>query len=287
MRRILFTCLALIAALCAAPATGHGQITPLRQVDWYTALAQDPHITVDVSIPALDAPAVGPYITVDFGGRQVAGYPVPGDTRFGDLDGDGAEEAVINVVSGGTAGQTGLLVFHQSDGGPLLVAVLDGYKMGARIVDDRLVVAVASYAGFEPNCCPSAILTTTYALGSDGLVAVSTSEERLPIQAITVAGYYQALDRKDFASAYAFLSPAYQATHPYDRFVAGYATTISIRAQTTDTDTPDVVHVELTATDSAADGGRVTRRFAGSWTLIWSADTHRWLLDRAEITAVG
>jgi len=286
VRRILSSCLALIAALCLAPATGRGQPTPLRSVDWFVAIAQDPHITVDPSVPALDAPAVGRYITADVGDHQVEGYPVSGDPRFGDLDGDGAEEAVINVVSGGTAGQTGLLVFHQSANGPLLVAALDGYKMYARIVNDQLVVGIASYAGFEPNCCPSAVLTTTYLLGGDGLVAVSVSEERQPVQALTVEGYYQALDGKDFANAYAFLSPAYQAAHPYDSYIAGYATTISIRARASDTDTPNVVRVELTATDSAPSGSRVTRRFIGAWTLIWGADAHRWLLDRAAIAAV-
>ena len=31
-------------------------------------------------------------------------------------------------------------------------------------------------------------------------------------------------------------------------------------------------------------GGTVTQKFKGSWTLVWSADQKRWLLDKASIT---
>ena len=41
--------------------------------------------------------------------------------------------------------------------------------------------------------------------------------------------------------------------------------------------------IKLTATDSRPGGGTITQRFKGAWTLIWSAEKKRWLLDKASI----
>ena len=47
----------------------------------------------------------------------------------------------------------------------------------------------------------------------------------------------------------------------------------------------DEVLVTLTATDRTPSGGTVSRRFGGSWSLVWSPTARRWLLDRAAISA--
>jgi hypothetical protein len=44
----------------------------------------------------------------------------------------------------------------------------------------------------------------------------------------TLASFYLALDDRDLPGAYALLSPAYQASYPYDGWVLGFATTMAV-----------------------------------------------------------
>src|SRR5262245_20403852 len=87
--------------------------TPLRQVDWPSVLAADPALVIDPQVPAPFTP-VGPYVRLvnPIGPNQppVGGFALLDDVRYGDIDGDGVEEAVILLESGGTAGVLGLLV---------------------------------------------------------------------------------------------------------------------------------------------------------------------------------
>ena len=43
--------------------------------------------------------------------------------------------------------------------------------------------------------------------------------------------------------------------------------------------------VELTAVDQT-EAGRVTRRYKGTWSLVWSPMASQWLLDSADIALV-
>lgn len=49
----------------------------------------------------------------------------------------------------------------------------------------------------------------------------------------------------------------------------------------------DEVAVRTAAVDPLPSGVTQTRRFAGTWSLIWSPEARRWLLDRADIAAVA
>jgi hypothetical protein len=259
--------------------------TPLRQVDWQQTLASDPRITVDPA--AFQLPGVtGPYVLIapqSMGADTLEGYALIDDAAFADLDGDGAEEAIIPVASGGTAGLLGIMLYHEDASGPRLVLVETGYKLSFTIEGSQLVLYQPNYVGFEPNCCPSSMTRTTTTLQGNSLVPWATEIEPNDVQEMTVSAFYRALSDRQYDDAYRFLSPTYQANNPFEVWKAGYATTQSIEVETATGAAPTDVLIELTAVDRRAGGGTVMQRFRGSWTLVWSGEQKRWLLDRARI----
>lgn len=272
------------SVVVSRPADAAG--TPLRQVDWRAVLANDPALTIDPT--AYQPPVeIGPYVQVApqyvHGSDALSGHALLDDISYGDADGDGAEEATIMLHSGGTAGVLGFLLYREGTPAPQLVLVETGYKLGVKIVNGRVQVTQPEYVGFEPNCCPSASTVTTAVLEGDRLVTVTSETTPNEAQEVTVWGFYSALSDKRFADAYAFLSPAYQQQNPFEPWKDGYATTQSIQVDTAAGAAPNEVQVELTATDRRPGGGTLTRRFRGTWTVIWSAEQKRWLLDSPSI----
>jgi LppP/LprE lipoprotein len=105
---------------------------------------------------------------------------------YGDLDGDGHDEAVVHVVctygangaedtlhvwaqtgAGRTVHEASLTEPPPSVSGPLPPAVDDV------VVDGRRVeVTWTQYAAGDPNCCPSRLATVTYELDGDRLDSV-------------------------------------------------------------------------------------------------------------------
>jgi hypothetical protein len=150
---------------------------------------------------------------------------------------------------------------------------------------NRLVIVQPYYVGFEANCCPSAIVRTLNTVQGNRLVTLTTETGPNDVQEPTVWSFYAALGDKRFDEAYEFLSPAQKASNPFDRWKAGYANTQSIEVETSPGATPNEVQIKLTSVDSRPGGGAVTQRFTGTWTLIWSAEQKRWLLDKASIRA--
>ncbi len=81
-----------------------------------------------------------------------------------------------------------------------------------------------------------------------------------------VRAYYRALDRRDFAAAWRVLSPTVrQDFGGFDRWRAGFATTLSSRPTSVTSD-GDAVELVLVARDRAACGVLV-QRFAVRWLL--------------------
>src|SRR5260221_245111 len=111
VRAVLALVLIVGLTLAAYPrAVTYAAGTPLRQVDWPSVLANDPGITIDPN--AYQMPVdIGPYISVAAPGSQqgdaLEGYASINDIKYADLDGDGAEEAVVPIESGGTGGSFG------------------------------------------------------------------------------------------------------------------------------------------------------------------------------------
>lgn len=305
---------ALLVALTAL-STVRAAPVPLRQLDWNATLLADPRVGLIEDCPPLPFAQLGPCIEVvadeqPFHGSFAGEPPVPaisgyaatvrGDVGYGDLDGDGREEALIRVESGGTAGTIGFLLYREGELRPELVTVMPGYKVFPRIEDRYLVVTQPFYFGFEGNCCPTAALKTTYGLANDRLAVMDTPElapvwlilgerERVAsFEEVTVAGFYRALASRRYDEAYAFLSSAFQAANPFPAWQAGFATTVNVEVETrhgatfTDEAGRRVVEVlvSLVVEDELPSGGTVRSRFAGSWFLIGGPE---FLLDRAEI----
>jgi hypothetical protein len=215
----------------------------------------------------------------------LGGYALVDDVIFADLDGDGAEEAIVLIDSGGTGGLLGFLLYREADPAPKLVLARSGYKLGVTIEGNRAVISEPNYVGFEPNCCPSSITRTSTTLQGDQLVPVTTEVEPNDVQEPTVWAFYQAIAERRYEDAYDFYSPAFQAANPFAQWKAGYASTQRIEVETSAGRTPSEVQILLTTTDTRPGGETVTRKFKGTWTLIWSGERQRWLLDKASIQA--
>ena len=109
--------------------------------------------------------------------------------------------------------------------------------------------------------------------------AASLREARAAAVRRVVRGYYQAIDRRRFAAAWARLSPAMRSSMgSYEQWRAGYETslhtTVTSLTATRVGATRASVGVALKAVDVDACGDRVTQRFAGTWTLTKTAG--RW-----------
>lgn len=278
-------CFVLLLALLISASVGAGAATaaPLRGTDWNAVLDTDPRIRVHPDAPPLTA---GPFITTTAAdGTEIAGYAVTRDVLYGDLDLSGTEEAVILVHSGGMAGVIGYLVYREEAERPVLTAVMSGYRLGVEIVQGTLQVTTPRYAGFEPVCCPSAETVSILVLSGTDLVQIDERIRPNPraLEA-TVLAYYQALNERRFADAYAFLSPTLQARYPYEAWVASNATLLRITVeQVRGQLLPDAVAITLTITERLPNGTPAIRRFGGTWYLVWHPATQRWLLDRAEL----
>jgi hypothetical protein len=266
-----------------APRQGAQAALNLRTVDWTRVVTTDPNLTAR-NVPTPPGSPLGPFVETKDG--KLGGHAATRDVLYGDLSGDGQEEAVIPLNSGGTAGDVGLLVYGAAAGSPTLVTTYGGYKLAARIEGGHLVVDEPLYAGWEPNCCPSGASTTRLRLQGNALAQVDRTDRGHPeMRPPTVDKFYALIGERKYREAYAFLSPTFQAANPYDRWVAGFQDTLSVTSESRDLPGEDAVAVDITATDRTAAGGQVTRRFRGRWTVVWSAQARQWLLDRAQIQA--
>jgi hypothetical protein len=279
------------ATIASTIVSGVGAVSaarvPLRQVDWLTVLKNDPAIAVDPNAYALPG-EYKPFIDVaapESPDGSLGGYALIDDVIYGDLDGNGADEAIMMVDSGGTGGLLGFLLFREADPAPKLALVWPGYKIGVGIEGNKVVIHEPNYVGFEANCCPSSMTRTVNALDGNRLVTLATETEPNDVQEPTVWSYYQAVAEKRYEDAYGFHSAGYQAANPFSQWKAGFATTQSVEVETSPGRTPSEVLIQLTAVDSRPGGGTVTRQFKGSWTLVWSGEQKRWLLDKATIRA--
>lgn len=280
---VLVTASAVVSVGVSQPVSAAG--VPLRQVDWITVLMNDPAVTVDPTAYSLPG-AYKPFVDVAAPrapGGSLSGYALVDDVLYGDLDGNGSEEAIVLVDSGGTGGLLGFLLYREAEPTPGLVLARTGYKLGVAVEGNKLVIHEPNYVGFEANCCPSSTTRTLNVLEGDRLVTLATEVEPNDVQEPTVWSYYMALAEKRYEDAYEFHSPAYQAANPFGSWKSGFANTQRIEVETSAGHIPSEVLIRLTATDSRPGGGTVTQRFTGAWSLIWSAEKRRWLLDTASI----
>ena len=114
---------------------------------------------------------------------QVGGELDPRAIEYTDLTGDGREEAVVPVSSGGTLGNLAYVVFTLRNGAPtvVLTRTIDktsrsGLKM--EMEDGRLVELVGEYGPEDPLCCPTYLRKTYFRW--DGSSLQVEREEKAP-----------------------------------------------------------------------------------------------------------
>lgn len=123
--------------------------------------------------------------------KEVDGYT---DRRFfsvsgftyGDLDGDGEDEAVVISVcnTGGTGNFTEAYVFKMSGGEAKRVVTLEGGDRaygGLReimIEDGKMIVEASDPGEMGGACCPEAVVTRTYRLKNGTLEEIGRPERR-------------------------------------------------------------------------------------------------------------
>jgi hypothetical protein len=94
------------------------------------------------------------------------GFASTAEATYADLTGDGKEELILPLATGGSAGDRGVMVFGYDSQGvlrPLLVRMSDVGHLQAKVDGDVLVISEPKYAPGEPNCCPGTMTFTTYA----------------------------------------------------------------------------------------------------------------------------
>lgn len=175
MRRSFPAIFACAAALLATACTrdGAGEPTPASPGSpsvSVTAVTQPPIFDVDFAT----APDVA-----DFTAR--AGGEVEQDAIiFADLTGDGEEEAIVPISSGGTAGDIAYFVYTMREGD--LTLLLSVVPESGRIQveldpEGRLVDREPVYGPDDPECCPSRVRTRVYEWDGERLRVAAESEE--------------------------------------------------------------------------------------------------------------
>ena len=165
----------LIAAACgseAQPSPSDSPATTSATASATTPATSTPSPTVetvrslrDVDVEALEF--VAPLISLAGGGEVHAER-----VHFEDLTGDGREEAVVVVESGGTAGDIAVAVYKLREGIPELIFFqpLSGH---VEVRVGLVVIQEGVYAAGEPRCCPSRLRESAYGWRGGAFALVS------------------------------------------------------------------------------------------------------------------
>jgi hypothetical protein len=263
----------------------------IRRTDWLAVLRATPGFSVDTTSP--NTSAAQPYVNF-VNPTSLNGYAVLDSVTYGDLSGDGFDEAIITMYSGGTAGNTGLLVYQLDANnkislvGPNEFYSSFGYKSYSRVDNGELLVGNVVSAGWEPNCCQSGFVERRFRISGGRLAAQGQPVENgyLSSRGLTIEHFYALINARQYEAAYQFTTPAFQAREPFDKWKAGFASTKSVVAEATPNDQLGPVKFKLTAVDSTPSGD-LTRTYTGVWTAVYSTAKHQWLLDTAEVQLGG
>ena len=110
---------------------------------------------------------------------SVGGRPLVQSIAYGDLDGDGIEEAVVSLQSVCEGGPSDGLIYHMTAAGPRIAATfLTPKRFGTRIENGLLELRTGIFAPDEGQCCPTMVRVTQYRLQEDELVAVGERVEQ-------------------------------------------------------------------------------------------------------------
>jgi hypothetical protein len=113
-------------------------------------------------------------------------------------------------------------------------------------------------------------LRTSYGLRVDSGGLQVTGPGRAIVGPIdTVRQFYALIDAENYAAAWSLLSPTYQSTTTYGRWVAGYQNTRSVTLTSANAVDATTVSVSVRATDSEGGSRLVSKTFEGTWSLTF------------------
>lgn len=105
------------------------------------------------------------------------------EIEYADLTGDGREEAIVPITSGGTMGNIAYAVLGPENGGAVLLLTRtlgprDPGGLMLAVEGGKLVEYVGEYGPEDPFCCPSILRKTTFRW--DGARFQAEGEQRVP-----------------------------------------------------------------------------------------------------------
>lgn len=106
---------------------------------------------------------------------ETGGELVPENVLYVDLTGDGVDEAVVPLASGGTLGDVAFLVLTPVGEKTRTLVREDAVNAGMslELVGDKLVMTEPVPGPDDPECCPSLLRKTTYAWNGAALAIES------------------------------------------------------------------------------------------------------------------
>ncbi len=107
---------------------------------------------------------------------DTGGQYLQANVIYADLTGDGAEDAIVPISSGGTLGDLAFVVLALSgdETAPLLSEFpQNGRGLAVAVVTGKLVMTEALPGPDDPECCPSELRKTTYAWNGTTLAVES------------------------------------------------------------------------------------------------------------------
>jgi hypothetical protein len=182
MPRVLcVSLLAAIAALSFAACGGNGG-------DEKTPEASATPAATSVESPAVDAEAIrsvdlASQPAVDALVSRSGGVFREESVLFGDVTGDGVEEAVVPVAPDGTQGASAFVVLTPAGSGTaslLEVAAKGRGGLGVSIEDGDVVALEPVYGPDDPECCPGSLQRSVYAWDGEQLALASQTTEAAP-----------------------------------------------------------------------------------------------------------
>lgn len=158
LSRPLTLALVVLAAALALPAAAAATLGPpdVHDLRLKRTLLHDPRVAANVKS------------IVRLGGSGGISRPT-----YADLTGDGFQDVLVPIASGGTAGVVAFYVYSYHFGDLRTVLVRNSvYKAGPRVQKGDVVVTYPLYGANDPNCCPSRLERVT--LHFNGLRFVRT-----------------------------------------------------------------------------------------------------------------
>ncbi len=149
---------ALLLAGCGTGADNEGPPSPTP--------SPGPTAVTYTDIRDVDFSEVPQVVDLLSGGGEI----LPETIIYADLTGNGQDEAVVPIASGGTAGDIGFAVFALRNGAlEELLAKAEG-RVALDVEEGQLVETQPIYGPDDPNCCPSQLKKIYYRWDGNALV---------------------------------------------------------------------------------------------------------------------